>query len=58
MPLLWPAPNCWWELEFVEDIVLVRLGGNGFEESEYVEEFVEAFEAFEAVYRKGLDLLG
>jgi len=36
-----------------DDIVLVRLGGKGLEDEEYVEEVVEAFEA---VYRSGLDL--
>ena len=35
--------------------MLVRLGGNGFEDEEYEEELVEALEA---VYRSGLDLPG
>lgn len=45
MPRLWPAPYGWYALEVEDDIVLVRLGGKGFEADEYVEELVEAFEA-------------
>lgn len=34
MPRLCPAPKFWFALEVVEDIVLDRLGGNGFDEEE------------------------
>jgi hypothetical protein len=52
MPRLWPDPKCWYPLDAVEDIVLVRLGGNGFEALERLDEAVEAFDEC----RNGLDL--
>ena len=39
----------------MEDIVLVRLGRKGLEDEEYAEELVDAFDA---VWRNGLDLPG
>lgn len=42
-------------LELLEETVLVRLGANGLEDEEYADELVEAFDA---VYRRGLDLPG
>lgn len=55
IPRLWPAPFCPNALELLEETVLVRLGGNGFENEEYADELVEAFDA---VWRRGLDLPG
>ena len=46
----WPRAVAWYELEAAEDMVLVRVGPKGFDESEYEDEFVEAMEEF----RKGL----
>jgi hypothetical protein len=34
MPRLWPDPNFWYALDVLEDMVLVRLGGNGFDDEE------------------------
>ena len=53
IPRLWPKPAYEYPLEATEDMVLVLLGGNGFDDIEY-EEAVDAFE----LYRSGLDRPG
>ena len=46
IPLLCPTTLCPYAKDSADETVLVRLGRNGFEETEYCEELFEAVEEF------------